>query len=446
MAERLNADARPEKRLFISLLTRDISLVAAFLDLVDNSVNAAVEPVSDRLKTANGYQQVFDDATVQPSVNVYLKLAEASVEVRDNAGGISAATAEQHVFKFGRSAEDADTRDRLSVYGIGLKRAIFKLGRQITIRSDHVEGGFDLKLNVDRWAADTTQPWTFPITRRDPVPPEKCGTTIIVSDLNEEVSRRICDGLFVGQLREAISRTYAFYIAKFVTIYLGDQPVEPMIVDIGANRTSETLEIDGVSCAIAAGIGDPQGGAFRDRSSGWFIFCNGRTVISADKSPLTGWANPGTGLPIFQPKHRPFVGHVFFVSDDPEKLPWTTTKAGINEDSAIWQEAKRHMVVVGRSVISFLDGRYTDEGTEIASADLRQVAQERISVLSSAVSARRSFTPPPVAQSETMRIQYDAKVSDIRKIAQYLRRPGMGGAEVGRHTFLYFLRNEVGEK
>lgn len=36
MTEKLKADASPEKRLFISLLTRDIPLVAAFLDLMVN--------------------------------------------------------------------------------------------------------------------------------------------------------------------------------------------------------------------------------------------------------------------------------------------------------------------------------------------------------------------------------------------------------------------------
>jgi hypothetical protein len=235
-------------------------------------------------------------------------------------------------------------------------------------------------------------------------------------------------------------------MAKFVKIYVDGQLVDPMMIDIAANRTSELLDIGSVSCAIAAGIGEPQGGYFRDRSSGWFVFCNGRTVVSADKSPLTGWSTPGAGLPIFQPKHRPFVGTVFFVSDNPENLPWTTTKSGINEDSSVWQEAKRHMIVIGRSVLSFLDGRYSDEGTEVASADLVEIGRERISVLSSAVSAKRSFTPPQTSVSDTMRIQYDAKISDIKKIAEYLRKPSMGGAEVGRHTFFYFLRNEVGAK
>jgi hypothetical protein len=161
---------------------------------------------------------------------------------------------------------------------------------------------------------------------------------------------------------------------------------------------------------------------------------------------LTGWSTPGTGLPIFQPKHRPFVGVVFFVSEDPEKLPWTTTKSGINEDSAIWQEAKRRMIVVGRGVISFLDGRYRDEGTEVAAADLREAAQARVSILSTAISTQKTFEPPRTPQPETVRIQYEAKVADIRRIAEHIGRPNMSGSEVGRHTFSFFLRNEVGEQ
>lgn len=61
----------------------------------------------------------------------------------------------------------------------------------------------------------------------------------------------------------------------------------------------------------------------------------------------------------------------FSFSADPESLPWTTTKASVNEESAVWQEAKRHMVKVGRGVIAFLDKRYTETGTDITPADLR---------------------------------------------------------------------------
>ena len=148
MAERLTADASPEKRLFISLITRDIPLVAAFLDLIDNSVNSAVEPFAENLKTAQDYINVFVDDSIVPGVDITLEIKPNKIVIKDTAGGISAKTAAEHVFKFGRDGDEQHVTDRLSVYGIGLKRAIFKLGNHIEIRSEHPDGGFDLKLNV----------------------------------------------------------------------------------------------------------------------------------------------------------------------------------------------------------------------------------------------------------------------------------------------------------
>lgn len=121
MATALTAEASPEKRLFISLLTRDIPLVAAFLDLLDNSINAAVEPFANHLETAQGYVDVFQDAAITPSVTIDLSVLKDRVEIRDSASGISADTAVKHVFKFGRSSGEAHAGDRLSVYGIGLR-------------------------------------------------------------------------------------------------------------------------------------------------------------------------------------------------------------------------------------------------------------------------------------------------------------------------------------
>ncbi|MER8488959.1 ATP-binding protein [Mesorhizobium australicum] len=444
MKQVIAADASPEKRLFISLITRDIPLVAAFLDLVDNSVNAAVEPAAARLMTANDYIEIFADPTVEATVNIALTVDAKRIEVKDTAGGISAATARDHVFKFGRSLAEAHGSDRLSVYGIGLKRAMFKLGNRISIRSDHVDGGFELKLDVAKWEKETTLPWTFEITSRDPVDAASTGTSIVVTDLYDETSRRIGDGVFVGELRDAISRTYAFYLAKFVSITVNDTPVDGVAIDIGSNHASEQFAVGDVTCAITAGLGVPRAGGFRERTSGWFVFCNGRAVVSADKSALTGWG--GSGLPMFQPKHRPFLGTVFFVSYDAELLPWNTTKSGLNEDSAIWQEAKRYMVSVGRQVVTFLDGRYTDEGTEIPSKDLQTAAGNRQNIISAAAPERRAFEAPTRPPPVWTRIQYDAKISDLKLITNYLRKPYMSGADVGRHTFSHFLKNEVGEE
>lgn len=103
------------------------------------------------------------------------------------------------------------------------------------------------------------------------------------------------------------------------------------------------------------------------------------------------------------------------------------------------------MVAVGRVVIGFLDKRYTDDGTEIAPSDLKAASGERVSVISAAVATARSFEPPKKPAPATTSIQYRVKIANLKKITSYLQKPGMGGSKVGRYTFNYFLKNEVGD-
>ena len=391
MIKTFPADASPEKRLFISLLTRDISMVAAFLDLIDNSVNAALEPFAEKLQTADDYAEILEEQEEKPNIDIKLTISTEKIEIVDTAPGISLKAACSHVFKFGRSQDEENESDRLSVYGLGLKRAFFKLGRLVKITSDHVDGGFELDLDVLEWSKDKSPRWEFDLLPRDAAMAKDCGTRIEISDLYQETKKRLSDGVFEGQLRESIGKTYAYFLTKFVHIFVNEEEISPTNLHVGRNNSTDRFQVDEVTCAITAGLGTPEDGKYRDKGSGWFVFCNGRTVISADKSPLTGWEDL---LPIFQPKHRPFLGTVYFVSKHADRLPWDTTKSGINEDSKIWQEAKRLMAVVARPVISFLDSRYTDEGTEIAQKELTEATEDRIDAMKASVAEKKIFIQP----------------------------------------------------
>jgi hypothetical protein len=147
---------------------------------------------------------------------------------------------------------------------------------------------------------------------------------------------------------------------------------------------------------------------------------------------------------MFQPKHRPFLGLVTFTSSNPELLPWTTTKGSINEDNAVWQEAKARMVSIARPVLQLLDSRYSSEGTDIQVSKVVEVAGTTMNVFNATISERKTFKAPQKTGPKEVRVQYNAKQTELDKIRKYFSRASMSASEIGRRTFDFFLRNEVG--
>jgi hypothetical protein len=443
MAKLYEAEASPEKRLFISLITRDISLIDAIIDLTDNSVNAAMKRSSNPFASTKDFERYLRATQRNPLAHIDVKISDRKISVTDNAGGIEFESARSDTFKFGHAADGADARDRLSVYGIGMKRAIFKIGNKVKIISDHEDGGFALDLDVAAWEKKPP-PWHFDIAKRVAASRPKCGTEIEVTELYSEVKRRVADGIFIDALRDKLSRVYSFFLGRLITLSVNGKPISATHFDVGDRFAHDGFEAADVSVGITVGIARSVSDNYKAENAGWYVFCNGRTVIYADKTNLTGWTGGGgASLPIFQPKHRPFLGLVFFVSEDPEALPWSTTKGTLNEDSLVWQQAKRLMITLGKEVIGVLDKRYGDSGTEIDRSEMAELAGRPTNAFSTASSTKRSFkierrTPP----AET-KISYKAKESDIQKVRKHLGKPAMTAPAVGRHTFEYFLENEI---
>src|SRR5690554_1670357 len=83
----LSVDAEPERSLFVEMLTRDIELIPAIMDLLDNSIDGA------RAHT--------DESTLASEFWVELQVSADKFEVRDNCGGIDLDIARQYAFRFG---------------------------------------------------------------------------------------------------------------------------------------------------------------------------------------------------------------------------------------------------------------------------------------------------------------------------------------------------------
>ncbi|KYF59294.1 hypothetical protein BE08_43250 [Sorangium cellulosum] len=98
------AKAVPTKQFFVSMLTRDISLDDAILDLIDNCLDGA-------LRLADG------EAVAYGKHFVKIKLSKEQFSLEDNCGGIPREVAISYAFKLGR--EPDDQRDSEHRVGVG---------------------------------------------------------------------------------------------------------------------------------------------------------------------------------------------------------------------------------------------------------------------------------------------------------------------------------------
>ncbi|MGA2363407.1 MAG: ATP-binding protein [Candidatus Aminicenantales bacterium] len=446
------ASAYPRKNFFIQMFTKDIGLEDCILDLIDNSIDGLIR--SRKIKLSDLSKWVFAKDP-KPSVHltgrpvIRVTFSEDSVKVEDNCGGLDLEYARNEAFNFGHGPDWK--KGFLGVYGVGLKRALFKLGEEFRIESHTIENGFECSLDVSEWIKQdkSVDDWRIPLKELPKAHSEKsAGTSILVSRLHNEVKMCVKAGSFYKSLYDSIRRTYSFFIGKYVRIYLNQTEIEPYRIPLsrpkGGNVSYEEFEKNGVKVRIIATIAElDDTGRYNQALAGWYVVCNGRIVLLADKSEITGWGIPP--MPTYQPKHRCFIGLAFFQAENPLLLPWTTTKTALNKESPIYLTARDRMAIVARPVFSFINKKYpSDLDVEPIERDIARVVESK-SVGQLVSNKNTIFSAPPQAQPTprtTTSVQYSAKISDLEKIRKHLRKPKMGASRIGEYTLAYFLEKE----
>jgi hypothetical protein len=444
------ANAYPRKHFFFEMFTRDISLEDCILDLIDNSIDGLVRSrhidISTQLLRANGNSTPSASKAV-----IEVSYTESQFEIKDNCGGISRDHALKEVFNFGHGPDAVG--GVLSVYGIGLKRAIFKIGELFEMDSKTETEGFAVRLNVKQWAEkdDVLDDWKIPLTFIDGAgSSDTAGTLIRIKNLRPEVVMRMKDGVLAQHLRSVISHTYGLFLGRYVSIILNGVAVEGFEIPIGESdevKPGHQLFEDGeVKVELFASLAQRKDHEWKGETAGWYVLCNGRIVLSADKTELTGW---GAGaLPQFHTgKFRGFVGIAFFQSNNPLELPWTTTKRGLNRESPVFQRARNEMRSIARPIITFLDSLYKGEPTEEnAGRDIADTVRQ-VSLSTMAAKPPSNFTVQSRTRTygSTVRIQFDADRADVERIKNHLKKFRWASGRVGKFTFEYYLQNECPE-
>lgn len=430
----------PTKTFFIEMITRDISIKDAILDLLDNSIDGAniMNPIS--------YQGLYIDITINKEEFI----------VKDNCGGFSLETAKKYAFRFGRPEDAPLSNGSVGRFGIGMKRALFKMGKKFEVETKTDKDHFQIKVNVDEWRKKTVnitqnekttmvEDWDFTYenitSNKDLL--EK-GTYIKVTNLFREVSDLFEDEEFKNSLKDDVERLLNFSLEKGIKITLNGQRLKSKDVKIFRGNSQPYFyegEKDGVRFRIVAGLGEVGNPA----QSGWYIYCNDRLVLEADKTEMTGWVDRKK----WHIDYAMFRGVVFLDAKETEKLPLTTTKKGIDETSKIYKFILFYMEDAMRSITSFLK-QITKLGDEANNyRKLLGEQEEKISIVkikTEVFEDERCFILPDIdsdkiaEKKDSVRISYVVNKDIANKVRDYSQMKSL--KDLGLMTFNYYIKME----
>ena len=339
----------PTKDLFIYVLTRDLSLEDAINDLIDNSIDGA-----KRMRPQGDYE----------GLRIDLSLNETSFKIVDNCGGIPIKVAREYAFRFGRAEGVENTKFSIGQFGVGMKRAFFKLGETFYVHSVAEKSEFTVIVSVDDWLnkkdEDGNDDWSFQFEEdyRENVSsdPATIGTDIEVTPLHEEIKEYILETNLPESLKLDIERKHMENIYKGMSITVnGDllrsiRPEFRVSDDVKIAKFEKSFD-NGVDLEILCGIGDP-----KEDEGGWYIFCNDRLLLGPEQSALSGWTGSnGDGVASYHHQYRYFRGIVYFRSENSFNLPWNTSKNDIDASSRVFLSARGKMIEMMRPVIKVLN-------------------------------------------------------------------------------------------
>lgn len=450
--------AAPVKSFFVTMLTRDITLEEAILDLLDNCVDGILRTDSPDRKKKRPYE----------GYEARIDFDKNSFTISDNCGGIPWSL-HAYAFRMGRDRKrEADARGSVGVYGIGMKRAIFKLGTQCLISTQHATDRYDVDIKP-RWLQDQDD-WDIPVKEsREKL--ESDGTTITVSGLHEGIRRRFSDDVtsFQADLENMIATHYTFIIDKGFSVKVNDVRVKPKSTRLifskdpaGASGIRPYIfrsEIDGVKVFLTVGFtraipsADEVASELEDKKyssedAGWTVVCNDRAVLYCDRTEMTGWGD--AGVPRYHTQFIAISGIVEFKSDDSTKLPTTTTKRGIDASSPLYLQVKNKMRE-GMRLFTNYTNKWKDRADEsrqqmqgedaLSLEELKgKVRHLELRAITKSIPAGEQYVPelpmPARVEPRKRRIAFTKQIRDIRRLGDHLfDDPETDPSDIGERCF-----------
>jgi len=443
------------------MLTRDVKLEEAILDLLANCVDGIL-----RTKGRRGTKKPYDGFWAEINFN------KDMFSITDNCGGIPW-DLHAYAFRMGRADDrPEDAPGTVGVYGIGMKRAIFKMGEECLISSQHAGNGYEVEITAD-WVHDQND-WKIPVRAAKKSMAED-GTTIVIGGLHPRIAARFGTDAksFKSELERMVATHYAFIIDKgFCAKINGDQiaprPTKLIFTKKGRAPAIQPFIVrtktDGVEVFMAIGLTRPipsqnevaseqEEKRYSSLDAGWTVLCNDGAVLYCDRSELTGWGE--AGVPRYHTQFIAISGIVEFRSDDASRLPTTTTKRGIDASSTLYLQIKNKM---REGMSLFMDytnkwkrpadeaKKHMEAGKPLSFEEIKAEAGElSMRTTTRSVPRGQQYRPnlpmPKKLEPRQCRLAFVKDLDDVRCVARYLFKDEDADAStVGARCFDLVLR------
>jgi hypothetical protein len=436
-------NASPAKAFFVWMITRDIELQDAVLDLLDNCVD--------------GIRRLGLKSGEKPYAGRYAHITfdENHFSIEDNCGGIPLGDAHEYAFRMGRPADLREPKKgMIGVYGIGMKRAIFKMGENCVVHSHTKDHTFEVTINK-QWLSDD-QNWKLEAVGSTSQLSEH-GTRITVTELRRGIKDQFAKGSHFEKevFRKAVQAAFSFLIAKGFEVKVNGDIVKPDLPSLlweapGPEKTTDSkirpyvyeATIDGVDVFLAVGFWRPLTTSSEDEQAserrydsdkaGWTVVCNDRVILSCDQTHATGWGR--AGVPKYHTQFIAIAGYVEFYSDKhPQDLPMTTTKRGVDLSSKIYDTVRERMQEGMKQFTKFTTdwkGREDEQramfrrAQPLSIAQVRRAAEQhlRLSKVQSDPNQKQSVPhlPERPRQVTEKRIAFTRPIRHIEEVSLFL--------------------------
>jgi len=426
----------PTKRLFVSMLPRDIEMDDAILDLIDNSVDGAMRQSRKKLTSKFPYKGFRCELTVDGG----------EFTLTDNCGGIPDRYLDS-AFRLGRPSVDLDANlPTIGMYGIGMKRAIFKMAKEAKVVSRSEDRAVRVTYTKE-WLDPETEEWRLPFQnlRKN----SERGVTISITNLKHEVAKLFAKDSFIDLLSEKIGQHFAYIIEKGFVIELNGEKIRPETVHLIFSDEIKPFDYEAklgeIKVKVTVGFYrnltrqseledavDPDEVDSRRPSvdeAGITVICNDRVVLISDTTIVTGWGL--ASVPRYHPQFRAISGMIVFYSEDAKQLPISTTKRDLDTDTDIYNLA-RNAAMEGIKLFTGFTNRWkgSEEDTDNLLSAKNSVDARTISLATSegkvvrgSDGMARKFVPDlpvPKQGSKRRRIAFSRPSEEVELLGEML--------------------------